>query len=70
MKHTTKPRYKFHAVKWTKKEKFEVKIEEKSWKDLNQHTPSLAQPSVWNDIAMAMHGGKDSNYLTDIANTI
>ena len=56
MKHTTKPRYQFHAVKWTKKEKFEVKIEEKSWKDLNTkiHYPIS---SIYNK-GFSMLGGK------------
>jgi hypothetical protein len=43
-------------VKWTKKEKFEVKIEEKSWKDLNTkiHYPIS---SIYNK-GFSMLGGK------------
>ena len=59
MKHTIKPRYKFHAVKWTKKEKFEVKIEEKSWKDLNSK-PFYSQHQY--GLGFTFNGGKKPRY--------
>ena len=69
--YTTKPRIKSFKLSYNRKKQFVVTFKRATkWTDLHKHTPKLAQASVWNDIGMAVHGGKTSNYLTDIANVI
>ena len=59
MKHTTKPRNKFHAVKWTKLEKKKHIITMK-WTDLKSATRILgiSSSAVHNDWGISLMGGQ------------